>query len=124
MKKTLIAIFAIALVIGFSTIAKADSFDQSVPLSVTIPAQFGFTLTAYSHDFGTVNIGEGAETTISIFCRSNHGLAWKLALNADEFSSTCFSSFSFSSFSLLVFPLLGILLDLPFRDLAFLGGRY
>ena len=87
MKKTLIVILGVLVVLGCTTMVKAETFAQSVPLTLTIPAEFGFTLSKYSHDFGTVRTGEGAETTIGIFCGSNHGIAWKLALNADEFTN-------------------------------------
>ena len=88
MKKMIVVLLAVTtIVLGYTTMVKADSFSQAVPLSLTILEEFGFTLTTYSHDFGTVRTGEGAETTIGIFCFSNHGLAWNLALNADEFSN-------------------------------------
>ena len=88
MKKALvITLVAVVMLVGFSVVAMADSMDATIPLTVTIPASFGFVLDKYTHDFGTVNTSEGGETTFGIFCRSNHGLVWKLQVQADEFSN-------------------------------------
>ncbi|MDD5680347.1 MAG: hypothetical protein PHI59_03805 [Candidatus Omnitrophica bacterium] len=87
MKKMLMIITAIAVLVGYSAVVKAEDVSSTVPLSFTVPAAFGFTLDKYSHNFGTVNAGSGAETTLSISCRSNHGKVWKLSLKADPFTS-------------------------------------
>jgi len=88
MKKVLvITLIAAVMLVGLSVAAKADSMNATVPLTVTIPAQFGFQLTKYAHDFGSVDTGSGGETTIGIFCRSNHGLVWKLQAQAAEFEN-------------------------------------
>ncbi len=87
MKKILIIMVAIAILVGYSAIAKADSTNTTVPLSFTVPAAFGFTLEKYSYDFGTIPPAGGGQTTTGIFCRSNHGLVWKLAVNANQFAS-------------------------------------
>lgn len=87
MKNTLSVILAVMVLLGYSVAAEADSVDQTVPLSLAVPAAFGFTLEKYSHDFGTVPTGQGTMTTIGIYCRSNHGRPWNMALNADPFSN-------------------------------------
>lgn len=85
MKKILIAVLAVTAVLGYSVMAKADSVNSTVPLTFTVQEAFGFTLDKYSYDFGTIKTGEGAETTIGIFCRSNHGRVWNLGIQAPEF---------------------------------------
>ena len=87
MKKAVL-ILGIIVICAYSTVAMAESVDAIVPLQLTIPSQFGFTLDKYAHDFGTVNTGSGAEVTIGIFCRSNHGLVWHMGVQADPFTST------------------------------------
>ncbi|MBL7071625.1 MAG: hypothetical protein ISS26_05600 [Candidatus Omnitrophica bacterium] len=87
MKKALSMMLAVAVVFGFSVAAYAADFTVNVPLSVAISEMFGFTLDKYSHDFGLVNAGAGAETNIGIFCRSNHGVVWYMAIYADEFEN-------------------------------------
>lgn len=87
MKKIVILVAVAAMLVGYSAIATADSTNTTVPLSFTIPAAFGFTLDKYSHDFGTIPAGGGQQTTVGIFCRSNHGVVWKMALKADPFSN-------------------------------------
>jgi len=86
MKKAVLFLGVIA-VLAFSTVAMAESVDATVPLTLSIPSQFGFTLDKYAHDFGTVNTGAGAEVTIGIFCRSNHGLVWHMGIEAAEFTN-------------------------------------
>lgn len=89
MKKiAVVAVLVGSIIMGFSVMAKAaDSVQATVPLTLTIPAQFGFTLDKYAWDFGTVETGKGAETTIAIFCRSNHGRKWYMGLQAAEFQN-------------------------------------
>lgn len=88
MKKIVLIIVAMAIVLaGYSVTAKAASVNTTVPLSITIAEGFGFTLDKYSHNFGAVNPGKGAETTIGISCQSNHAKQWRMALNASPFAS-------------------------------------
>lgn len=87
MKKIMIAVLAAAVVLGYAVIAKADSVNATVPLTFTVQEQFGFTLDKYSHDFGQIQTGAGAETTIGIFCRSNHGRVWYMGLKAEPFAN-------------------------------------
>jgi len=103
MKKILIVMAAIAILVGYSAVATADSTSTTVPLSFTVPAAFGFTLEKYSHDFGTVPPAGGAQTTTGIFCRSNHCVVWKLAVSANAFASGAntlpSSGFTFAAWS-------------------------
>ena len=89
MKKMLIAILAVTtIVLGYTAMAEAaETFSQSVPLLLSIPAEFGFELTKDSYDFREVPTGTGAQTSFGIFCKSNHNKVWTLSLNADEFSN-------------------------------------
>lgn len=87
MKKTLSVVLAAMLFLGCTVVAMADELIIQVPLSVSISEMFGFLLDKYSHDFGSVAAGAGAQTTIGIFCRSNHGVRWYMALNADPFEN-------------------------------------
>lgn len=86
MRKMLTVMVAIAMFAGYSAVATADSTNTTVPLSFSVPAAFGFTLEKYSHDFGTIPPAGGGQTTTGIFCRSNHGAIWKLAINANAFT--------------------------------------
>lgn len=87
MKKILVIALAVAAVLGYAVAAKADSVNSTVPLTFTVQEAFGFTLDKYSYDFGQIKTGEGAEATIAIFCRSNHGRAWYMGIQAPEFSN-------------------------------------
>ncbi len=88
MKKILLIIVAMAIVVaGYSVTAKAAPMNITVPLSITVAEGFGFTLDKYAYNFGTVDSGKGAETTIGIACQSNHGKLWHMALNASPFTS-------------------------------------
>ena len=87
MKRTMIAMFIVVAILGCYAIAEADVFDATVPLTLTVPEQWGFVLTAYSWDFGTISPAGGAETTLGIFCSSNHNRVWHMALNANAFSN-------------------------------------
>lgn len=85
MKKILSVTLAAIALLGYSVAAMADSVSTTVPLSLSISGQFGFVLDKYSYSFdvGTSNL----QTTIGIFCRSNHGAIWYMALNANPFSN-------------------------------------
>ncbi len=88
MKKILTSIvLAVMVLIGYSVIAHADSMDASVPLTFSVAEQFGFVLDKYSHDFGAITTGGGAETTITASCRSNHGIVWRLRVQAANFQN-------------------------------------
>ena len=84
MKKLLLVAI---LLMGFAVTAIAAETSSTIPLQLVIPAQFGFTLTDYSWDFGTIAPPGGAQTGIGIFCRSNHGVPWKLKGGADPFEN-------------------------------------
>lgn len=86
MKKAVVMMIAVAMVF-VAAAARADSVSLTVPLIVTVPAQFGFILDKYSHDFGTVQTGAGAQTTFGIFCRSNHGIVWYMGIQAPQFEN-------------------------------------
>jgi hypothetical protein len=87
MKKIMIVAIVVVAMLGCVVTAKADSVGTAVPLSFSVPATFGFTLSKYSYDFGTVRNGSGGETTIGMFCGSNHSVVWKLAISANLFTS-------------------------------------
>lgn len=88
MKKMLVITIAVGLMlVGYSVTASASSVNTTVPLSLTVAEGFGFTLDKYSYDFGSILPGAGAETTIGIFCRSNHSKVWHMAMNANAFAS-------------------------------------
>lgn len=86
--KKLFAVLAVAvLVIAGYSVAQAASISTNVPLSFSVQDEFGFTLSKYSHDFGSIPTGSGAETTVGIFCKSNHGKVWYMGIQAPEFSN-------------------------------------
>ena len=87
MKKILIIALVVAATLGYAVTAKADSVNATVPMTFTVQEAFGFTLSQYSHDFGSIKTGEGAETTIGIICRSNHGRQWTMNIQAPEFTN-------------------------------------
>lgn len=88
MKRLMLVIIGALLVVGFCyEIASGDSVNSNVPLTFTVQDEFGFTLDKNSYDFGSIATGTGTETTIGIFCKSNHGREWYLGIQAPEFSN-------------------------------------
>lgn len=85
MKKLLSVILVAMVLLGYSVAAMAASVSSTVPLSLSITGQFGFTLDKYSYAFDAAT--SNLQTSIGIFCRSNNGKVWKMALNANEFTS-------------------------------------
>lgn len=86
MKKTLVIMFVAAVLFGYAAAAMAGTVSTTVPLSLTISGQFGFTLDKYSYAFDSAT--GNLQTTIGIFCRSNHTVVWYMALNANPFSNS------------------------------------
>lgn len=89
MKKILIVMAAIAILAGYSTVVRAESVNSTISTSFTVSASYGFTVSATSLDLGTIKPGMGGQPVLqpTIVCSSNHAKVWKLALNANPFSS-------------------------------------
>lgn len=85
MKRTLSVILTVMVLLGYSVAAMAAEMSATVPLSLSISADFGFILDKYSYAFDAAT--GNLQTTIGIFCRSNNGKVWYMALNANPFAS-------------------------------------
>ncbi|MBU4376347.1 MAG: hypothetical protein KKD29_02580 [Candidatus Omnitrophica bacterium] len=86
MKKMLSIVVVMAMVlVGYSVTANAASASKTLPLTLNVAAQFGFDVdkSSYAFDVPTGNL----QTTIGIFAKSTNGNVWKMALNANPFTS-------------------------------------
>ncbi len=88
MKKMLIIMAAVIMLVGCSTVVRAEAASSSISMSFTVTASYGFTVSTTSLNLGNVKPGLGIEPPLqpSIICSSNHGKPWKLAINANPFS--------------------------------------
>lgn len=83
MRKALVVTVVVAVaMLGFVSMAKADSQAAVLPLAVSVTSDFGFTLSDYTPDF------TDKEAVIGIYCRSNNGVVWYMAVEAPEFTNT------------------------------------
>lgn len=88
MKKVLIIMAVITILVGYSALSGAESAGSTVPVSFTVAASYGFTVSSTSLDLGTIKPGASGQPSLqpTIICSSNHAKVWKLALNANPFS--------------------------------------